>query len=213
MNRYVSRNSISSLTYCFWRPLRAMAIAIGLLWLIVTVTPLDRWWANALSGTWNDGVRGETLIVLAGDAGSDGIIGYSTYLRCEYAIFAWRRGDFHTIFLSGGPQAYAMRDFLIGEGVPASQIQTESQSRSTRENALFAADSLLRTAGGKAMLTSEYHMFRARRAFSRAGLNVVPLPCPDVLKRASRWKERWSAFLDLVTESVKIVYYTSRGWI
>ena len=207
------RNSIGSALQWLWRPLRAVAIAVGILWLVVTLTPLDRWWANALSGTWNDGVKGETLIALAGDAGSDGVIGYSTYLRCQYAIFAWRGGGFHRILLSGGAQAYAMRDFLIGEGVPPGEIQTETQSRSTRENALFTAQSLAGISGTKVMLTSDYHMFRASRAFRRAGLNIVPLPCPDVLKRSSGWKERWSAFLDLITESAKIIYYKTRGWI
>jgi hypothetical protein len=33
------------------------------------------------------------------------------------------------------------------------------------------------------------------------------------LKRASTWKGRWPAFLDLISESVKIVYYYARGWI
>lgn len=36
------------------------------------------------------------------------------------------------------------------------------------------------------LLTSDYHMFRARRMFEKAGLKVVPMPIPDGLKRATR---------------------------
>jgi uncharacterized SAM-binding protein YcdF (DUF218 family) len=197
----------------FWQPVRTILMVIGSLWLIVSLTPLDRWWATALAGEWNDDVTGDTLIVLAADGGSDGVIGYGTYLRCQYAILAWRQGGFRNLLASGGAQAYAMRDFLIGEGIPASAIQTETQSLSTRENALFTANALAKVSGPKVMLTSDYHMFRASRAFRRAGLAVVPSPCPDVLKRASRWNGRWSAFLDLMIESAKIVYYKARGWI
>jgi len=55
------------------------------------------------------------------------------------------------------------------------------------------------------LLTSDYHMFRARRMFEKAGLKVVPMPIPDGLKRATRLTLRWWVFLDLVRESAAIV--------
>ena len=63
------------------------------------------------------------------------------------------------------------------------------------------------------LLTSDYHMFRAHRAFKKAGLEVLPKPFPDARKRASEWTGRWPAFLDLVEETLKIGYYYARGWI
>jgi len=56
-------------------------------------------------------------------------------------------------------------------------------------------------------------MFRARRVFSKLGVETLPQPIPDVSKRASYRTGRWSAFVDLVTESVKIGYYWARDWI
>ena len=37
--------------------------AIGLLFVVATFTPITTWWANYLSGPWND-PGGEVLVVL-----------------------------------------------------------------------------------------------------------------------------------------------------
>jgi len=206
-------NSRPGIFHCLYGVLRSGLMAIGALWLLVTVTPLDSWLVSALSGPWNDNPSGDTLIVLAGAGGANGVIGYGTYLRCQYAILAWRGGKFRQILLSGGSQAKEMQDFLVGEGIPASVIEIETQSRSTRENALFSRAALQGVAGTKVLLTSDYHMFRATRTFRKAGIDVVPCPFPDVGKRATGWLGRWPAFLDLVVESTKIVYYRARSWI
>jgi len=63
------------------------------------------------------------------------------------------------------------------------------------------------------LLTSDYHMFRAIRAVRKAGLSATPRPVPDLLKTAASWRTRWDAFLGLLVESVKIIYYWGRGWI
>ena len=39
------------------------------------------------------------------------------------------------------------------------------------------------------------------------------LPIPDVYKLSLRLEGRWSAFLQLCEELVKIGYYRARGWI
>jgi hypothetical protein len=56
-------------------------------------------------------------------------------------------------------------------------------------------------------------MYRAQRAFKKAGLDVLPRPFPDVRKRAQAPLGRWEAFLDLTKETAKIAYYYLRGWI
>jgi len=106
-----------------------------------------------------------------------------------------------------------MRDFLECRGVPRTAIEIEARSRGTHENALYVAELLAGVSGRKVLLTSDYHMFRAHRAFKKAGLAVLPRPFPDARKRASNWTGRWPAFLDLVEETLKIGYYYARGWI
>src|SRR4030095_10393060 len=102
------------------------------------------------------------------------------------------------------PVAAAMANFLKFQGVPPEAIHLESQSHSTRENALYSAPLLKDLPGRKVLLTSDYHAFRARRAFAKAGIDVSVLPVPDVLKRSSRLLSRWSCFLELLEETVKI---------
>lgn len=188
---------------------------LGLLMLLVTFTPLVSWWAGLLAGSWND-PKGEVLIVLAGSGPTDGILGESSYLRSQYAVLAYREGWVRTVVISGGgtpPIATAMRDFIVCHGVPAERVITETGSQSTHESATQLRSVLQNVPGRKVLLTSDYHMFRARRALARAGIEVSTRPIPDARKRAARWLGRWPAFLTLIVEYVKIGYYFIRGWI
>ncbi len=190
---------------------------LGLLVLLVTVTPLVSWWAGVLAGPWED-PNGDILIVLGGSLLGDGVMGPSSYWRSTYAVRAWGERSFYRVVVSGGGPAGTsiaepMRDFLECRGVPRTAIEIEAQSRSTHENALYVAELLAGVSGRKVLLTSDYHMFRAHRAFKKAGLEVLPRPFPDARKRASNWSGRWPAFLDLVEETIRIVYYYARGWI
>ena len=191
---------------------------LGFLFLVVSFTPLVGWWATVLRGSdYTD--KGDVLIVLSGSMGEDGSMGWSSYLRTTYAWWAFRDGGFKDVVVSGGsiastaPVAIAMGDFLKFQGVPREAIHLEIQSHSTRENALYSAPLLKSLPGRKVLLTSDFHAFRARRAFAKAGLDVSILPVPDVLKRSGRWLSRWSCFIDLLEETVKIGYYAVRGWI
>jgi uncharacterized SAM-binding protein YcdF (DUF218 family) len=190
---------------------RALA-GLGLLFVIVTVTPVLGWWSGALAGPWTE-ARGDVLIVLGSEAQPDGIIGESSYWRTVYAIRVWRQGGFQQIVVSGAMAAETMRDFMVSSGIPAGAIRMETQAASTRENAVFVTKMLADTPGRKVLLTSDYHMFRAYRAFRKAGLNVEPRPFPDAGKRVQRWDRRWGVFLGLVLETGKVGYYWSRGWI
>jgi uncharacterized SAM-binding protein YcdF (DUF218 family) len=191
--------------------------AIGFLWVVVTFTPLVYWWGTALAGPWND-PRGETLVVLAGSSGEAGMIGASTFWRCLYALMVYREGGVLRIVASGGsepgpPVAELMRSYLEGSGVPRGAVIVEPRAKSTRENALFLRPILQGIPGRVVLLSSDYHMFRATRAFRKVGIDVLPRPIPDVRKRSMSWNRRWDAFQELVIETAKIGYYYLRGWI
>ena len=192
-----------------------MLLSTGLLLLVVMFTPLVPWWARKLAGPWND-PSGDVLIVLAGSGLDAGILGESSYWRSVYAVRADRSVHFRRVVLSGGgPEkpAAAMRDFLLFEGVPADNMVVEEASTSTRENALYVKQLLLNIPGRKVLLTSDFHMFRAYRTFRKAGLDVLPRPFPDAIKRSASYPERWPIFIDLCTELLKSGYYFVRGWI
>jgi uncharacterized SAM-binding protein YcdF (DUF218 family) len=199
------------------RTMRNVMTALGFLFVIVTVTPLVRWWARALAGDSNN-PPGEVMILLGGSVLEDGTIGASSYWRSVYAARIYKEGGFRRVIVAGGGEyataiSVPIRDFIVCMGVPREAVQIETGSQSTRENALFTRALLEATPGRKVLVTSDYHMFRAYRAFQKAGMAVAPRPFPDVLKMAGCFRCRWQAFLTLLTESGKIGYYYARGWI
>lgn len=199
-----------------FRKLARLAISVpallGCLVLLATWTPLVSWWAGKLCVAWNN-PAGDVLIVLGGDTLGDRTIGMSSYLRSAYAAQIYHQAKFRQIVISGKGVGPLMKDFLVSQRVPPGIVRLEDRSRTTRENALYTTELLKGTPGRKMLLTSDFHMFRAYRAFRKAGLEVASVPSPDVRKRAATWRGRWPGFLDLVQESMKILYYFAKGWI
>lgn len=193
-----------------WHLARRFLLLAGVLILLVSFSPLDVLYSQWLAGPWND-PTGQTLIVLGGSALEDGMLGTSSYWRAVYAARLWRQGGFQQIILSGGgnptPISIAMKQFLIAAGVPPHVIKVETESRSTRENAAFLKHMLAGDTSRKVLLTSDYHMYRAHRVFRKQGLAVLPRPFPDAAKQAGCIPCRWPVFVELLLETVKIVYY------
>jgi uncharacterized SAM-binding protein YcdF (DUF218 family) len=186
--------------------------AIGAVLVLITFTPGLRLWISILSRRPPDG-KGRVLIVLGGDMLTPEIVGVTTYRRTVFALFCWREGHYETLVLSGQNLAIPMRGLITFYGIPREAILIESRSQNTHENALFTAQLLRDDPREKVLITSDYHMFRASRAFRRAGLNVAPLPFPDAGNRIHHRVERWPVFCVLMAETAGIAYHTLRGWI
>ena len=119
---------------------------------------------------------------------------------------------YRTIWITGeGGVPAQMRQFLVGQGVPAEAIRLDEGSANTAASARNLSRLLKGEPGRKVLLTSDYHMFRSRRMFAREGLAVATLPVPDVQKRAGLIRARWGAFCDLAEEGMKIVWYGGQG--
>lgn len=193
------------------RLLAAAALAA----ILVTVTPVVRWWALWLSPSWTPRPL-PIVVVLAGEEMGDGTIGYSTYLRCVYAGWAYRSGGVETLILSGGPPrrpaATAMADFLTGLGVPRERIRTETASLNTRQNIENVA-AMLEAGSHVTLVTSDYHMRRAILLAQRRGMKAEPYPIPDVLKREQEMSQRISLVIPLAMETAKLTWewVTVRG--
>ena len=199
-----------------WHTFVYLLALLGALVLVVTFSPFVRWAGRKLAGPWND-PKGDVLIVLAGSALGREAPGDSSYLRSVYAGWIFRERGFRTVIITGDggspPEAQIMARVLEVEGVPSSAIVIEGKAHSTRENAINVKPLLENISGRRVLLTSDYHMFRAHRVFAKVGIDVAPAPIPDALKRGTRWRGRWPAFLDIVQETAKIGYYCVRGWI
>lgn len=185
--------------------------AIGLIAVLVSVTPIDRWWAHGYAGSM-DQPRGDVLILLSAAHDDQGFISYSSYWRARYALLAWRNGGYRKIVITGGADS-AIRNFLLAGGIPPDAMLIDQSSASTHDNAVNTARLLQNLPGSRVLLTSDFHMYRAERVFRREGIVATPYPVPDVMKRSEHWDGRIPGFEMLVLETAKIGYYRIRGWM
>ncbi len=129
----------------------------------------------------------QAIVVLAGgmrrnaeEYGADTLNALSLE-RARYAAFLFRRTGL-PILVTGGvlqggePEAELIRRTLEDEfGVRVRWVET--LSRDTHENAVFSVRILQQAGIRRAVLvTHAFHLRRARREFSAAGLDVVPAP-------------------------------------
>ncbi|MCS6953863.1 MAG: YdcF family protein [Bryobacterales bacterium] len=201
-----------------WRAARTAAVVFTAVFLALHVTPVVPWIAAWLSDDWR-GTDGDVLIVLAADQLGDGTLGISSYWRAVYAVRAFHHGNFQTVVISGrttapGPSLAArMGEFMAALGVPRERIVLEEGSWNTRLNALYTTALVRHWPGKKVLLTSDFHMRRARLCFRKAGLEVEPAPFPDVMKRFNSPLERWGCAWVVGTELLKLGWYWVRGWV
>lgn len=81
------------------------------------------------------------------------------------------------VFEDRGAEAPVVGRILADLGVPGDRIVLEDRSRDTRENAEYTGAVIARAGFRRPLLvTSAYHMPRARFLFERAGVAVVPVP-------------------------------------
>lgn len=185
--------------------------AIGLITVVVITTPVVGWWAHSYSGPIRQ-PDGDVLILLSAASDDAGGISYSSYWRARQAVMAWQTGSFKKIVISGGGGP-GIVTFLAASGIPRDLMVAEWQSKSTRENAMNTARLIQGMPGRKVLLTSDFHIYRAIRVFRKAGMDVTPMPAPDVLHATEHWNGRFQGFEMMVVETAKIVYYRVRGWI
>jgi uncharacterized SAM-binding protein YcdF (DUF218 family) len=190
---------------------RALAI-IGLLFLTVTFSPFVSWYATKLSRPWSS-YDGDVLIVLSSAGPNVGVMDVSTYWRCFMGVLYYREHPYKQIIVSGKDSAPGMRDFFVFNGIPADRIRIEDRATNTHENAEFTARMLTGATGRIVLVTSDSHMFRARRCFAKQGVTVSASAVPDVTKRAGAYSARPQLFLNEVWETASIAYYWYRGWI
>jgi uncharacterized SAM-binding protein YcdF (DUF218 family) len=150
--------------------------------------------------------------------------GESTYVRCAHAAWLYRHWKPVPIVVSGGlvngiVAAEVMKRIIAAEGVPADQIWTEGESRSTAENAAFSAAMLKRAGIRKAVVVTEaYHMLRSIKCFRSNEIDAVAAPCSA---RFLRFQGKWSNYLpsptaiavneDTLHEWSGLFWYWARG--
>jgi uncharacterized SAM-binding protein YcdF (DUF218 family) len=99
----------------------------------------------------------------------------------------------------GVVEADALAQELVRAGVPASRVERERLSWSTKENARFVADRL--APAHIAVVTCDWHLGRAVALFHAQGFEVEPVPAvgepPSLGERLWRWgRERVASRID-----------------
>jgi len=130
----------------------------------------------------------DAIIVLGAQVKPDGELSLQLQWRLDAAVKAWQESPCWVVTCgargSNEPieEAYAMRDYLIGQGVSPEMILTEAESFNTRQNIAHAAE-LLRDKDVErvAVVTSDYHVPRALAIAEDAGLEACGIGAPTKL--------------------------------
>lgn len=124
----------------------------------------------------------------------------------------WRKEKTESVFL---------RDQLLLQGIPDSALLAETLSRNTFENATFTRHLIdsLQLKGPFLLITSALHMPRAKKVFTKAGIQFIPYPCDfKVYPQAPDFKNSIypeisyiDAWEDLIKEWVGTLIYGLTG--
>ena len=155
------------------------------------------------AGKVDSATESDVIIVLGAGLRSDGRPGWALTRRSLQGAQLWQQGLASKLLCSGGKadsyprsEAAACREVLMRQGVPASAILLEEQSRSTEENAIYSRR-ILQDAGLESVIlvSDSYHMLRAGWLFGRVGISTTASPVP-----ASRIRDTRSYRFSLLRE-------------
>ena len=130
----------------------------------------------------------EDALIVLGAAVRGEIPSYPLYSRLEVAVAYHAKNPQAVIVVSGGQgyqeditEALAMERHLLRRGVPQNKIIKEEQATSTYENFKYSKELLddhFDHPYQVAIVTSDFHIFRARRVAGYFGYNPTHLPAP-----------------------------------
>lgn len=141
-------------------------------------------------GHVTDSEDGEIIVVLGAGLINGDEISLTLQHRLETALSLYEHKSNAIVIVSGGKgkdesisEASAMKQWLIKHGVKESQILCEDRSVNTAENILFVKD-LLKQMNKEnisiSLVTSDFHMYRAKYLAEYYGLNVYAKPADGI---------------------------------
>jgi len=127
----------------------------------------------------------ETVVIVLGAGINGETVSRALAHRLDAAIAYWQQNPNAYIIVCGGlgsratiTEAEAMKRYLIAHGLPETHILLEDQSTSTYENLKFAKELLedhFPNGFQAAVITSDFHIYRAVRTARQLGLDVTHL--------------------------------------
>lgn len=152
--------------------------------------------------------------------------------RLMQAMMLTRQNEVEKLIISGGsanillkqrPEGAVLKEFLTQWSLPDSILAIDSLSRNTYENALYTAQMFdsLKMEKNITLVTSAWHMPRAKRCFEKQGFKVSPvgadamwpfesLTIGDVIIPSAAVLQKWDL---LIKEWVGMTVYKIKGYI
>lgn len=142
----------------------------------------------AFGATVNHNKKPDYIVVLGcGLSGKNMLL--PMYQRAQTALAYIKKNTDVKIVVSGGQgsgesisEAEAYKTYFVNNGVKADNIIEENKSTTTMQNMRYTADILRKTDGRKnlrvAVITSNYHVFRAKFLARRCGFNAEGVAAP-----------------------------------
>lgn len=110
--------------------------------------------------------------------------------RATHAVQLYKLGKLQKILITGGQgldpvnpntEAELLRDFMLIAGVNQEDIIVENQAKNTYQNAIFSLETLKNNGYSPekekyVLITSAFHMKRAKGCFDKVGLNTETFP-------------------------------------
>lgn len=146
-------------------------------------------WEGDLQNTEEARGRAETAVITGGMAAfhepSQRIRFNGSSDRLWQAITLYKKGYVKRLFISGGSPAIIakekseseyIRDYLLVLGIPERDIFIENRSKNTHQNALYTSEIFEQNRWEKniILVTSAFHMRRAKGCFEKEGFTVFP---------------------------------------
>jgi uncharacterized SAM-binding protein YcdF (DUF218 family) len=139
--------------------------------------------------------------------------------RFTQGLELYHRGKIKKIMLSGGNanvyrpgqnESKTSVGYLRDQGIPIESILVEPKSRNTYENALYCTKKIkAEMPQAKVLLiTSAWHMYRAKACFRKAGLNP-DVYCTDFLQSDRGW-DSWLRFEPNILEKWDLLF---KEWV
>lgn len=174
-----------------------LTIPVALIYFLTFVAAIH------YTGTIDSSAASDVIIVLGAGLLRDGRPGWALTRRSLHAAELWQQEIAPYVLCSGGhaenfprSEAAACREVLLANGLPASAIVLEEESRSTEENALFSRRIIDSMRFADVVLVSDsYHMLRASWLFDMQGISATSSPVPS-----ARIPSRLSYIQSLVRE-------------
>lgn len=114
------------------------------------------------------------------------------------------------LFLEGEGDAATAPRLLTALGVTADRLILENKSRNTYENAVFTKELVTPKPGESWLLvTSAFHMPRAKALFDKAGFATIPWP----VDYRTTGREGIGLFRDNPADSLQVTTMATREWI